>query len=86
KLTGILGKKVFSSYALKQQLSRRILFQLASHFPDELKVVYDVLNELNHLGRNRKYKEEMFSDKVIGRTKELMRGYPEMLKVLDVFH
>ncbi len=54
-------------------------------FPDEKKVVSDVLVELETVEVNEAFRKVMFSDQAIGRTKELLGRYPEMKASANIF-
>lgn len=85
KWTGYLVEKVFRAYAAPKQIGLRILNDLVVRHPHDAATVEDLISELHNPMALATYQQVMFSDRAMGRTKELLRAYPEMSGALNIF-
>lgn len=78
--------KLMKAYTSPKRVSLKILDRLQSEFPDlSPRLVAQIKLELSQIGKNRRFLQMAFGEKAVPRSRELMRRYPEMKKLLDLF-
>lgn len=81
-----LMHKLMKAYTSPRRVSLKILERLQMEFSDLSPALVEQLKlELRDIGSNRGFLEMAFGEKAVPRSRELMRRYPEMKRLLDLF-
>ena len=78
QLGAFLTNQVFEAYRAPKRISRKILSKMKLEDPTGARIFDQLITELPLLATDSNFKDVMFGKEALGRTRELLKIYPEM--------